>query len=336
MQVLSVGRQGNPYLTNKACKDQTASQSGAEDIRAKKRMLAQAEQAKESTQNGPKVFQASSSQNMVNSMQAYTESLRTARSKSKDSNLAVKHVRYQAKAISGQIVRSKTSANCRQVVGKARREVVRLKRLRQNENYDAEELQSAITHAQAMERIAKKKLNHLLQEEMVHVEEETPSGKDEIASEEAYRMRETVDAEESEDGLEWAGEEWAEDIGDEFPENEWTSGNELAQLSEELLEEMQSWMEEMDLTELLGPPSTEMNEADFKEYQRKHRLAELKELAKADGEYLKARFEQLARQGAQGSMQGLGPSFGGDGMPSGVAAAYAAPAVSVGSVDIMA
>ena len=44
---------------------------------------------------------------------------------------------------------------------------MRLKRQKQNSDSDSEEIDAAIAHAQAMERVAKKKAKHLEEEEMV-------------------------------------------------------------------------------------------------------------------------------------------------------------------------
>lgn len=106
---------------------------------------------------------------IVNQILGYSDSVRTARSKAKDASLEVKKLQYNFKSISTQILRSKTSANARQIAGKARREVLRLKRQRQSGAYDDEELQAAIVHAQAMERVAKKKARHLQEEELMKV-----------------------------------------------------------------------------------------------------------------------------------------------------------------------
>ena len=279
-----------------------------EDVRLKRRMLSDGQGMETTDTNGKRVFQAASEQNAVNSMRAYTETLQASRKKAKESSLQVKHVRYQAKAISSQIVKSKTSTNCRQVVGKARREVIRLKRLRSDENYDAEELQAAITHAQSMERVAKKKLNHLLQEEMIHVKE------NENGSVEGQDIEETL----GRDGTVLAKDEIPdENAGDKEGFEEVTELERLQGALEEMPEDpmedamndleaaLQEMLEETglaDLTEsLAGPPKMEMEEREFKDYQRKHRLAEMKELIKADGEYLKARFEQLQRAAANAS-----------------------------------
>ena len=98
--------------------------------------------------------------------QSYGESIRAQRQKAKDTSLSLKKLKYQFKSLSTKILRSKTSLAARQAAGQARREILRLKSQKQSGKYDNEELEAAIEHAKAMERVAKKKARHLEEEEM--------------------------------------------------------------------------------------------------------------------------------------------------------------------------
>ena len=104
---------------------------------------------------------------IVTSTLSYSESLRNQRQQTKNTTLALKKLKYQFKSISSKILRSKTSQAAKQAAGQARREIMRLKRQKQNSDSDSEEIDAAIAHAQAMERVAKKKAKHLEEEEMV-------------------------------------------------------------------------------------------------------------------------------------------------------------------------
>lgn len=106
-------------------------------------------------------------QSVINQSMSYADALKASRTKNKESNLEKKKLQYSYKKISSQIVRSKTSLSARKAASAARREVQRLKRLRSSGEYDEEELQISIEHAKSMERIAKKKVAHLQQEEMI-------------------------------------------------------------------------------------------------------------------------------------------------------------------------
>lgn len=130
-----------------------------------RRMLSEGRQA----EDGQTERNVSCSEKVAESSFNYADSLRKARMKAKNTALKIKKLRYDYKSISTQILRSKTSTIAKQVVSRARREVIRLKRQRQNREYNDGELKAAILHAQAMLRVAKKKARHLQEEEMVKV-----------------------------------------------------------------------------------------------------------------------------------------------------------------------
>lgn len=111
------------------------------------------------------------SRSIVEQSSSYADSLRNARTQKKNTALKLKKLRYSYKSISSQLLRSKTSVDAAKVARKARRELVRLKgkRLYENEKYDSYELEAAITHAQAMVRVARKKVKHLQEEELMKV-----------------------------------------------------------------------------------------------------------------------------------------------------------------------
>lgn len=98
---------------------------------------------------------------------SYADQLKASRKKSKEISNEKKKLQYSFKKISSQIIRSKNSVSARSAVQTAKREVMRLKRLRNTGEYDDEELQLAIDHAKSMEKVARKKAVHLEQEEMV-------------------------------------------------------------------------------------------------------------------------------------------------------------------------
>lgn len=78
----------------------------------------------------------------------------------------MKKLQYNFKLISSQIMRAKTSSRASQAVSSAKRMVAQLRRKRRSGEYDDEELEAAIAHAQAMERVAKKHVKYLQQEEL--------------------------------------------------------------------------------------------------------------------------------------------------------------------------
>lgn len=259
---------------------------------------------------------------------AYAQQLSAARTKTEKTTLEKKKLQYSFKKISSQIIRSKTSVSARKAVQSAKREINRLKRLKANGEYDEEEVQLAIDHAKAMEKVAKKKVSHLEQEEMIErhgqglsgqleeIEEkdssneaqeadeleEYPEG--EVPEDEAYDIQESMEDYQYEMALQM------QEIQEAMAEQQQISAEEFANstddMMDQLMDAMDEMMEDMDLTELAEStfaPDLNMSEDDLKMLKIKHRYKELKEIAEADKEYLKGIMEH-EKSKAAGSISG--------------------------------
>lgn len=334
-----------------------ATKSSVTDIR---RML-----SKDSQSAQMQAANSWSQDSIVTSSLSYSESLRNQRQQTKNTTLALKKLKYQFKNISSKILRSKTSQAAKQAAGQARREVLRLKRQKQNSDSDSEEIDAAIAHAQAMERVAKKKAKHLEEEEMVKAaggicqgdrisEEETKDAQD--AESENARNAEEMSAESSEDEMsrdlsayEYAGNEAYAgdsydisdyiDLGmDAFYAQTGDFMSEMSDFTSEMIQEMsdslRDLMEEMGLDGLSDTAvsvNREMDPADLKMMKIKHRNKEMKDIVKADAEYLKAVFNHLEKMkdnvviptGNAGAVSSgmTGTSFSADAVGVGVSAA---------------
>lgn len=279
--------------------DKKTNENTRQDIRQKLQEMSRQEKKKQAGMS------------LADQQKQYANSLSETRAKTKTTSNELKKLKYNFKGVSAQILRAKTSASAKQAAGSARREVVRLKRMRQSGAYDEDEIQSAIAHAQAMERVAKKKAMHLQQEEMVHVS-------DEAAPED---IGETLQRDMLEDALEKMQE--LEEMQQEMLEE--AMGEEM----EDLLSQMSELMEEvspLDLTEsMLMTVDTEMTPDEFKMLKIKHRTKENKEILEADLKYLKSMFERLEGQEGKAS-SGVPFSTGTSSMP----------AVSVNATPVMA
>ena len=296
---------------------------------------------------------------IVTSTLSYSESLRDQRQQTKNTTLALKKLKYQFKSISSKILRSKTSQAAKQAAGQARREIMRLKRQKQNSDSDSEEIDAAIAHAQAMERVAKKKAKHLEEEEMVKAaggiwqgdqicEEETKDVQD--AEAENAQNEEEMSAEGSADEVsgdlstyEYAGDSYDisdyVDLGmDEFYAQAGDFMSEMSDFTSEMMQEMsdslRDLMEEMGLdveSDTVVSVNREMDPADLKMMKIKHRNKEMKDIVKADAEYLKAVFNHLEKMkdnvviptGNAGAVSSgmTGTSFSADAVGVGVSAA---------------
>ena len=300
-----------------------------------------------------------SQDSIVTSSLSYSESLRNQRQQTKNTTLALKKLKYQFKNISSKILRSKTSQAAKQAAGQARREVLRLKRQKQSGNYDDDEIQAAIDHAKAMERVAKKKAKHLEEEELAKAaggicqgdrisEEETKDVQD--AEAENAQNEEEMSAEGSADEVsgdlsayEYAADSYDIsdyiDLGmDEFYAQAGDFMSEMSDFTSEMMQEMsdslRDLMEEMGLdveADTVVSVNREMDPADLKMMKIKHRNKEMKDIVKADAEYLKAVFNHLEKMkdnvviptGNAGAVSSgmTGTSFSADAVGVGVSAA---------------
>lgn len=191
-----------------------------------------------------------------------------------------KRLNYNFKAMSTQIMQAKTSGNARQAAAKARRQTAMLQMNIRNDDYDQEDLTRAINHAKSLERVAKKRMKHLSQEE-------------------AIKNKDNPYLSEVEDAVE------------EYMANE-MDVEELLKLSEEELKQMMRELEEamkeleaqdygrtsrFDNEEQLSDVvSEEMDAMDLEQLKKKHRSDELREIMEADMRYLRALFNKLARE----------------------------------------
>ena len=96
-----------------------------------------------------------------------------------------KHLNYNPKDISGQILRAGKSGNAARVLSRAKSKVSLLKRCKATGQYDEAELNTALAHAQRLVKCARLKVNNLKQEERTAKKNER-----EIKEEESLRKNE--------------------------------------------------------------------------------------------------------------------------------------------------
>lgn len=189
-----------------------------------------------------------------------------------------KRLQYNFKEISSQLLRAKTSGSARQVISRARSVSAMLRKKLKTDEYDAKELESAILHAEQMEKIAKKRVKHLEEEES------------------AKRGRGPCQAE-----LEEEEEEFnPEDIVD-FELSSEEMRELMKELQEAMEESMEEWEEESGLEEISGKVRKDIDPEDLKLLKQKHRSDELRDIMKTDMKYLKALFDKLEKERQQAS-----------------------------------
>ena len=206
-----------------------------------------------------------------------------------------KRLQYNFKAISAQIMQAKTSGGASQVAAKARRQIAVLQRDMKSGEFNEDELKSAINHAKSLERVARKRVKHLRQEETLKQD-----GNPYLSE-----MEEKVD------DLAVEGMDLEELLS--------LSEEELKQLMEELEEAMQELEEEVADNQVIDKSDNldevvqeNMDFLDLEQLKKKHRSDELREIMEADMKYLKALFNKLTKERQNAASGNIG-SFGSTG-----------------------
>lgn len=232
-----------------------------------------------------------------------------------------KKLSYSYTELSNAILLTRDSAGAGRVLIRARSRAAVLRQQLVSGEYELTEVRSAIAHADAMARVARKRMKHFRDEEraarMLKSEGGGGPGQECAVWDRTTDRREEI----PEDSLEEMPEKISEESLEKILEDS------LEEMPEENLEEMleacleESLWEAMDDTveEMFGEVTGTVGRTDPKGLERikkKHRLAEQKEVLEADMKYLKALFDRLARekQGADSGVCAL-LSLGGTDLP---------------------
>ncbi|MCM1112282.1 MAG: hypothetical protein NC399_03390 [Muribaculum sp.] len=222
-----------------------------------------------------------------------------------------KKLEYSCTQVSGEILQTKTSGNASQVLTRNRARVAMLRRKYVTGQYDEQEVASAILHAEAMVRAARKRMKHLRAEEAAKRGMKTPE-------EEAQERERTLDLTgipDEEQALQDEADRIRQEIQEELSrEMRRLMAENMRETMEKLAEETMRAMEEaMDMEELsddLACAVDSMEPQDLEQLKKKHRADEQREIMEANMKYLKAMFDRLEKEKQEGS-SGL-PGSGGD------------------------
>ncbi len=212
-----------------------------------------------------------------NGVRVFVKKAPASRSSSKKKRLP-----YNFKQLSQQIAKVKNASGARPVITQVRQKLGWLYTKLRSSDYDDEEIAAAIVHATAMEKIAKRKMKHLEEEEHAEKGGSVTSGEeDELFNEDSF-----------------AEEMALSDISDEMMEEL------MEQFAELMADEQESMMSE--LSDSIASLSGDMSEDGIDTLKKKHRLDEERDLAKADMNYLKMMFEKYERDKKNASASASG------------------------------
>ena len=185
-------------------------------------------------------------------------------------------------------MRTKTSINAKQLSTKTKFQIADLRMKLISGDYNYTEVHNALVHAEKIARVAKKRMKHLQEEESI---------------EKTGRRGLTEPEEMKKD----------KDSNEEILDTSAMSQEEMKKLMQEIQEEMERIEKEMEETikstdlmeQFIEGSKNQMDPKDLEMLKRKHRADELRDIMKADMEYLKALFDKLAKEKEEGA-SGIG------------------------------
>lgn len=199
---------------------------------------------------------------------------------SKPGNKKRKRLNYNYRELSNQLMRTRTSMGASQVLVRAFQKVGILQRQYRSGDYNENEARRALIHAEAIARVARKRVKHLKEEERLKkgglCEAELEEEREEFRPEDMDLQKQKppeIDSEEMKRLME-----------------------ELEAAMKELERESMETMEELTVT-----VQEDMDPEDLKMLKKKHRSKELREIMEADLRYLKALFQELEKERREGS-----------------------------------
>ncbi|MDE6925184.1 MAG: hypothetical protein K2P59_07995 [Acetatifactor sp.] len=257
----------------------------------------------------------------------------------------LKKLQYNFKDISTRIMQARTSGSAGRVLTSARARVAMLKGKLQGGEYDDRELRAAITHAEAIASVAKKRMKHLREEENA----KRQGGPCE-AEQEDKRENEEVEELVAGGNTENPEKEDVRKLKREYQKLKREYQKLMRDAQKELEDSLKETEDLEDLSEAVGSVAADdMDPADLELMKKKHRAKEMREIMEADMKYLKALFDQLAKEkqelasGGTGSIgdgsasytsdSGVALEIGGADIPVQMPAADAAALVEGGTID---
>lgn len=227
-----------------------------------------------------------------------------------------KKLQYNFKRLSNQIMRTKTSINAKQLTTKTKFQIADLRMKLISGDYDYVEIHNALTHAEKIARVAKKLLKHLQEEENL----EKSGGKGLTDPEEMQTEK---------------------DEEDEIIDTTGMTQEELKQLVEELQEELEKIEEDLEeamddtqnlMEEFVQGSNQQMDPNDLEQLKKKHRADEMRDIMKADMEYLRALFDKFAKEKESG-VNGFGDNSS-DSDSSDSSGSVSGVTLQIGGIDI--
>ena len=205
-----------------------------------------------------------------------------------------KRLPYSYKQISTRLLQTKKSGNAHQVLISARQKVVSLRLMYKNGEYNDDEVFAALMHAQAITRVAKKRMKHLEEEERVDKKGGFCEGDLEEKAEEASEKQ-----------------AHKEDKAKMDLQRMQKLMEQYERMMEEAMKELER-LEGMDeLSDEMGlNGAVSMDPEDLELMKKKHRADEMRGIMEADMKYLKFMFDKLEKEKQSNTNNSFGLNLG--------------------------
>lgn len=205
-----------------------------------------------------------------------------------------KRLPYSYKQISTRLLQTKKSGNAHQVLISARQKVVSLRLMYKNGEYNDDEVFAALMHAQAITRVAKKRMKHLEEEERVDKKGGFCEGDLEEKAEEASEKQ-----------------AHKEDKAKMDLQRMQKLMEQYERMMEEAMKELER-LERMDeLSDEMGlNGAVSMDPEDLELMKKKHRADEMRGIMEADMKYLKFMFDKLEKEKQSNTNNSFGLNLG--------------------------
>lgn len=239
--------------------------------------------------------------------------------KNKAQTVVKKRLPYSFKEISTRLLNTKKSANAQRVLLSAKQKVASLRLMYKGGVYDDDEVFNALLHAQAITRVAKKRVKHLEEEERA----DKKGGLCEAEMEEKTEEATTKQAEREESEKEHEQRRAQVDM------------QRMQRLMAEYERQMREAMKELEQLDDMDELSEEMgvnvqqsmDPEDLELLKKKHRADELREIMEADMKYLKFMFDKLEKERQSNTSSNFASSLGDNGGSQSVS-------LELGGIDI--
>ena len=261
-----------------------------------------------------------------------------------------KSVPYRLKELSNAILNSKDSGSARRALIRANSKAMFLRGKQTGGEYDTWELLHAILHAEAMVRVARKRMKHFQMEEEAKRRQggsalDDPAQEALERSEPAQLMSQDAQESEAQDDLAAEEQKIAREMAQKLSrEMQRLIEEAMREAMEEAMRETMSAALDEALQDVVGGTG-KMRPEELEQLKKKHRSEELREIMEADMKYLRALFNKLAQEKQSGanSLSGIAGNqsadigavsleLGGADVP--VEVAVPVDAAAGGSVDI--